>query len=66
MEISIAIVISSAHRGDSLHAVDFAINELKKLVPIWKKEHYGPGEGDATWKSNLEDCKRQAAASDEL
>lgn len=31
------IAISSAHRKDSLEAVDFAINELKRTVPIWKK-----------------------------
>lgn len=36
-EISIAIAISSVHRKDSLAAVQYAIDELKKTVPIWKK-----------------------------
>jgi molybdopterin synthase catalytic subunit len=31
------IAISSTHRKESLEAVDFAINELKRTVPIWKK-----------------------------
>jgi molybdopterin synthase catalytic subunit len=31
------IAISSAHRSESLAATDFAINELKRTVPIWKK-----------------------------
>ena len=36
-DISIAIIISSAHRKDSLAAVHYAIDELKRSVPIWKK-----------------------------
>jgi molybdopterin synthase catalytic subunit len=31
------IAISSAHRRESLAAVEFAIDELKRTVPIWKK-----------------------------
>lgn len=48
--ISVAIYISSEHRTDSLEAVNFAINELKKTVPIWKKECYS--NGNNTWKAN--------------
>jgi molybdopterin synthase catalytic subunit len=36
-DVSIAIVVSSVHRKDSLDAVCFIINELKDKVPIWKK-----------------------------
>jgi molybdopterin synthase catalytic subunit len=36
-ETSIIIAISSPHRKDALEAVDFCIDEFKKLVPIWKK-----------------------------
>jgi len=36
-ETSIVIAISSPHRKDSLEAVDFCINEFKRVVPIWKK-----------------------------
>lgn len=38
------IAISSAHRRESLAATDFAINELKRTVPIWKKVE-SPFEG---------------------
>lgn len=38
--VSIAIVISSEHRKDSLEAVSFVIDELKKTVPIWKRVSY--------------------------
>ena len=34
---SIIIAISSPHRRDSLEAVSFCIDEVKKKVPIWKK-----------------------------
>ena len=40
-ESSIAIAISSPHRVESLEAVHFAIDQVKALVPIWKKEIYG-------------------------
>jgi molybdopterin synthase catalytic subunit len=49
-EISVGIVISSEHRKDGLGALQFAIDDLKAKVPIWKKEHYG--DGHANWKSN--------------
>ena len=49
-EISVGIVITSVHRKDSIAAVNFAINELKDTVPIWKKEVYT--DGGNVWKSN--------------
>lgn len=36
-QTSIIIAISAPHRKDSLEAVDFCINEFKRLVPVWKK-----------------------------
>ncbi len=32
--------VSSAHRTASFEACQFLIDELKKTVPIWKKEYY--------------------------
>lgn len=46
------IAISSEHRTESLQAVEFAINELKKTVPIWKKEYYA--DEQCMWKENKE------------
>jgi molybdopterin synthase catalytic subunit len=40
-DTSIAVVISSEHRKDSLEAIRFAIDELKSTVPIWKKVRSG-------------------------
>lgn len=54
-ESSVVIAISSPHRQDSLEAVQYAIDELKCTVPIWKKEIYGGNhEGTAAWTANKE------------
>lgn len=34
----VMIVVSAAHRKDAFKACEYAIDELKKSVPIWKKE----------------------------
>ena len=36
-EISVMIAISSTHRRESIAATEYAIDELKRTVPIWKK-----------------------------
>jgi molybdopterin synthase catalytic subunit len=40
---SIAIVVAAPHRKAALDAVHFAIDSVKGLVPIWKKEVYAAG-----------------------
>jgi molybdopterin synthase catalytic subunit len=51
-ESSVIIAVSSPHRNTSLEAVQYAIDDLKKTVPIWKKEIYENSEG--IWKENKE------------
>ncbi|XP_077494864.1 molybdopterin synthase catalytic subunit-like [Amblyomma americanum] len=51
-EASVLIAVSSEHRQEGLDAVKYAIDELKRRVPIWKKEHYDGG--DQEWKANKE------------
>ena len=43
-EVSVAIAVSAAHRDAAFTACRFAIDRLKEIVPIWKKEHYEGGE----------------------
>jgi molybdopterin synthase catalytic subunit/molybdopterin converting factor small subunit len=43
-ETSVAIAVSAAHRHDALAACREAIDALKELVPLWKKEVYDGGE----------------------
>ena len=45
-ETSVVIAVSAPHRQDALAACKEAIDELKELVPLWKKEVY---EGGAEW-----------------
>jgi len=37
-EASVVIVVACAHRSDAFEACRYAIDTLKKTVPIWKKE----------------------------
>jgi molybdopterin synthase catalytic subunit len=43
-EASVVIAVSSAHREAAFAASRFAIEEIKKTVPIWKKEVFEGGE----------------------
>lgn len=43
-EASVIIAVSAAHRDAAFAACRFAIEEIKKTVPIWKKEVYEGGE----------------------
>lgn len=43
-EASVAIAVSSPHRGTAFDACRWAIDTLKSTVPIWKKEHFEGGE----------------------
>jgi molybdopterin synthase catalytic subunit len=42
-ETSILILVSSPHRDSSYRASRYIIDEIKKRVPIWKKEYYDDG-----------------------
>lgn len=50
-ESSVVIVITSAHRKVAFEACQYAIDRLKKIVPIWKKEYFEDG---AVWVENPE------------
>lgn len=43
-ETSVVISISAPHRRAAFEACEWAIKELKRTVPIWKKEFYEDGE----------------------
>ena len=43
-EASVVIAVSSAHRDAAFAACRFAIEEIKRTVPIWKKEVFEGGE----------------------
>lgn len=45
-EISVLIAVSSPHRPQAFEACRYAIDRLKEVVPIWKKE---VGEDGTSW-----------------
>ena len=45
-ETSVVIVVTSAHRAAAFEACRYAIDTLKRVVPIWKKEYFA---GGAVW-----------------
>src|ERR1017187_559754 len=43
-ETSVAVIVTSPHRRAAFAAALEGIDRLKKVVPIWKKEHFVDGE----------------------
>jgi molybdopterin synthase catalytic subunit len=46
-EAAVAVVAASAHREAAFAACRFVIDEVKRRVPIWKREHYA--DGSVAW-----------------
>jgi molybdopterin synthase catalytic subunit len=51
-EASVVISVASAHRDAAFDASRYAIERIKEIVPIWKKEHYEDG---AAWLGSEHD-----------
>ncbi len=43
-ETSVAVIVTAPHRKPAFEAALEGINRLKRMVPIWKKEHFADGE----------------------
>lgn len=43
-DIAVVIAVSTPHRADAYEANRHAIERIKEIVPIWKKEHWEDGE----------------------
>lgn len=46
-EVSVAVAASSAHRAATFDAARYVIEEIKRRLPVWKREHYE--EGGSQW-----------------
>jgi molybdopterin synthase catalytic subunit len=42
-EVSVAVAVSSPHREEAYEASRYVIEEIKKRLPVWKREHYRDG-----------------------
>jgi molybdopterin synthase catalytic subunit len=45
-ETSVAIIVTAEHRRAAFEACQYAIDRLKQIVPVWKKEYFADG---AVW-----------------
>jgi len=45
-DVSVAVVVSCPHRAEAFDALRYAVDALKELVPIWKKENGPDGTGE--------------------
>jgi molybdopterin converting factor subunit 1 len=61
-ETSVLIAVSSAHRGAAFDACRYAIDTLKRAVPIWKKEYFA---GGAVWAEGEVASQEAISPSDE-
>jgi molybdopterin synthase catalytic subunit len=60
-EASVVIAVSSAHRVAAFEACHFAIDRLKEVVPIWKKEIWADGASE--WVGNEVERKAELDAT---
>ncbi len=42
-DVAVAVVVASAHRDEAFAACRFGIEEVKRRVPVWKREFYADG-----------------------
>ncbi|MFC0270738.1 molybdenum cofactor biosynthesis protein MoaE [Metabacillus herbersteinensis] len=43
-DVAVIIAVSTPHRKDAYEANEYAIERIKQIVPIWKKEFWEDGE----------------------
>jgi molybdopterin synthase catalytic subunit len=43
-DVAVVIAVSTPHRADAYEANRYAIERIKEIVPIWKKEHWENGQ----------------------
>ncbi len=58
-EASVAIAVASPHRAEAYDASRYVIEELKRRVPVWKREGYV--DGDTEWVPGFTPAVRQEA-----
>ncbi len=45
-EVSVGVAVSCPHRAEAFEACRYAIDRLKLIVPIWKKENWADGTSE--------------------
>ena len=60
-EVAVAVVAAGGHRDEAFAACRYVIEELKRRVPIWKKETYL--DGDVQWVGVASSEERRGTAA---
>lgn len=50
-QASVVIAVAAPHRGEAFEATRYAIDRLKEIVPIWKKEIWSDGSQWIGWEN---------------
>lgn len=58
-EASVLVAAAAPHRAEAFAACRYVIEEVKRRVPVWKKEFHS--DGTAEWRAN--DGSREPAAA---
>lgn len=58
-DISLVVAVASPHRKAAFEACHYAVDRIKQIVPIWKKEFF---EGGEVWVESPEDVAAREAA----
>jgi molybdopterin synthase catalytic subunit len=53
-EVSVAVAVSCPHRQQAFEACKYAIDRIKEIVPIWKKENWA--DGSTEWVHPNAEC----------
>jgi molybdopterin synthase catalytic subunit len=59
-DVSVAIAAAHPHRRQALDATRFVIEEIKRRVPIWKREHYA--DGSLEWVDPTASLARESSS----
>lgn len=43
-EVSVAVAVAAPHRGQAFAGARHVIEEVKRRLPVWKREHYTDGQ----------------------
>jgi molybdopterin synthase catalytic subunit len=63
-DCAVWVGVSAAHRGAAFDACRYIIDETKRRVPIWKKEHYR--DGHSAWVNCATEAVDRAAPTDRV
>lgn len=59
-DVAVQVTVTAGHRGAAFAACQWVIDEVKKRVPIWKREHYA--DGSIEWVNAAESAVQEGPA----